>query len=105
MWQASTPVVGAGVLLRMFMAEKSVCVSSLLTGPRSLFFGGAAWRRIEVLRERWGRTREFDGRSRRRWWVCVVRDGVLRVGHEAMQRRAAFVAVDIVVVCVCVWAT
>lgn len=33
------PVVGAGVFPRMFMAAKSVCVSSLLGGPRSLLFG------------------------------------------------------------------
>lgn len=33
-------VVGAGVLPSTFMAAKSVCVSSLLAGPRSFVFGG-----------------------------------------------------------------
>lgn len=34
-------VVGAGVLERMSMTLKSVCVSSLLGGPRSLVLGAA----------------------------------------------------------------
>ena len=38
--QASMEVAGAGVLPRMFMAPKSVWVSSLEGGPRSCVVGG-----------------------------------------------------------------
>ena len=37
---ASTAVDGGAMLPSMFMAAKSVCVSSLLAGPRSRLFGG-----------------------------------------------------------------
>lgn len=51
-------VVGAGVLPRTFMDEKSVWVSSSETGPRSVvagtFDGGGKDRWVEVVRPRKG---------------------------------------------------
>ena len=44
----SMAVVGAGVLPSTFNAPKSVCVSSLLVGPRSFVFGAGGRRRGEV---------------------------------------------------------
>jgi len=51
-------VEGAGVLERMSMALKSVCVSSLLVGPRSLLLGAAE-----------GTLRKGEGWKHRRWFV------------------------------------
>ena len=91
-------VLGAGVLESMSMAPKSVCVSSLLAGPRSVDLGGAgayelreeAWKQAEV-----GGVRLAAGvmRPESAWWKqrrhCTLAARVLTMVGMMLSVRVA----------------